>query len=317
MVLGRSEGRGRADEGRDVSASARVGILARVDELVKFAKSSFGHGSARVARQTLGAVRTAENRLLEYTGLRLENLRVLEIGPGHHLRHMRCLALRNDVVGIDTDIIPQGFQIADYLRLLGSDPPLLVVKTLGRQMFRQDARFKATLARELGVESSSFAPLPVLRMSATEMSFPDDSFEFVCSFSVFEHIDDPAAALREVGRVLRPGGVAYISVRLYTSPFGQTAPTRFTTRKPRPPLWPHLRPAFEHIGPDGAYVNRLPLAEWEMLFVHTMPGVYLVAERHDDEIGDALALLREEGELADYTDDELMTTNLIGIWKKP
>jgi hypothetical protein len=48
-----------------------------------------------------------------------------------------------------------------------------------------------------------------------------------------------------------------------------------------------------------------------------MHGAVFVTERQDDEIGDALAPLRRAGELADYSDEELMTVNLICIWQKP
>jgi SAM-dependent methyltransferase len=51
-----------------------------------------------------------------------------------------------------------------------------------------------------------FGDLPVLPVSGVELPFADASFDVVLSFDVFEHIRDSDAHLREVHRVLRPGG---------------------------------------------------------------------------------------------------------------
>ena len=51
-----------------------------------------------------------------------------------------------------------------------------------------------------------FGELPVQQVSGVELPFADASFDLVLSFDVFEHIRDSDAHLREVSRVLRPGG---------------------------------------------------------------------------------------------------------------
>ncbi len=47
---------------------------------------------------------------------------------------------------------------------------------------------------------------------ATAMPFDDDSFDVVIAAEVMEHIPADQAAMREVARVLRPGGIAAITV---------------------------------------------------------------------------------------------------------
>lgn len=51
--------------------------------------------------------------------------------------------------------------------------------------------------------------------SATDIPADDASFDVVLSTSNLEHVEEPAAALREWARVLQPGGVAIVSVPLF------------------------------------------------------------------------------------------------------
>jgi len=49
--------------------------------------------------------------------------------------------------------------------------------------------------------------LDVREGSVTELPFPDASFDVACSFKVLAHVPAIGAALREMARVTRPGGV--------------------------------------------------------------------------------------------------------------
>ena len=52
------------------------------------------------------------------------------------------------------------------------------------------------------------------------MPFPSDSFDAVLATDVLEHVTDDSAALREISRVLRPGGAALITVPAFESLWG-------------------------------------------------------------------------------------------------
>src|SRR5207244_2574644 len=43
------------------------------------------------------------------------------------------------------------------------------------------------------------------------LPFPDQSFDYLTSHEVIEHVEEPATALREFARVLRPGGICVIA----------------------------------------------------------------------------------------------------------
>jgi SAM-dependent methyltransferase len=68
--------------------------------------------------------------------------------------------------------------------------------------------------REAGEVAACGAGLPV-RGDGLQLPFPDASFDRVICAEVLEHIADDVAALRELARVLRAGGVLALSVPRY------------------------------------------------------------------------------------------------------
>lgn len=56
----------------------------------------------------------------------------------------------------------------------------------------------------------------VLPGCAEELPFPDGAFDAACLFDVLEHVEDDRAALAEARRVLKPGGLLFISVPLHS-----------------------------------------------------------------------------------------------------
>ena len=63
--------------------------------------------------------------------------------------------------------------------------------------------------------------VPFLRMDAAQLSFKDESFDFVFSLASFEHFNDPNLVLEEATRVVKIGGYIYLHFGpLYMSHFG-------------------------------------------------------------------------------------------------
>jgi SAM-dependent methyltransferase len=74
-----------------------------------------------------------------------------------------------------------------------------------------------------------------IRADAMNLLFRDEYFDSCFSFNAFEHIPEPEPAFAEVARILRPGGVAYITLDpVWTCDTG----SHFYGHVPAP--WQHL-----------------------------------------------------------------------------
>lgn len=69
---------------------------------------------------------------------------------------------------------------------------------------------------ELSEEAAAYARhklnLPVTTEELEECHFPDEEFDLVILWHVLEHVEEPRAMLREVSRILKPGGVLLVAV---------------------------------------------------------------------------------------------------------
>ena len=109
----------------------------------------------------------------------------------------------------------------------------------------------ALLARGCRVTAVDAAPAMVAKLSrlhpaaeartmdAARLDFPDASFDLVTAGFVIHLLDDPAAAMAEVHRVLRPGGVFSFS-----TPHG-------VENAPEWDFYPQLRAEFQRFVPEG------------------------------------------------------------------
>lgn len=60
---------------------------------------------------------------------------------------------------------------------------------------------------------------PIVRASAIRLPFANDSFDGLWSITTLEHVPQPEAALEEIARVMKPGGVAYLAPAWHCRPW--------------------------------------------------------------------------------------------------
>jgi SAM-dependent methyltransferase len=267
-------------------------------------------------RLLLEQARRAEAGIASLLGRPVVGLKILEIGPGQQLVQLAYFARCNDVVGIDQDVVLQRLDLAGCLRMARKNGWIRACKTVTRKVALVDRRIKREAALQMGVRS--MAQLQVLQMDATDLQFPDDHFDVVTSRAVFEHLPDPEAVVSEVRRVLKPGGVMFLNLHLFTSDSGCHDTRILAGERGELPFWAHLRPEHKQAVRANSYLNRLRLSDWRTLFRSRMPGSEVAAlcdagaaERAE------LARLRAEGRLANYTDEELLTVTLEVSWRRP
>lgn len=90
----------------------------------------------------------------------------------------------------------------------------LALKQRGAYLFCVDTSKEAlAIARNKGLENIFFTAAPVL-------PFEENKFDAVIVLDVLEHIEDDKSASREIFRVLKPGGIAVVTVPAFQALYG-------------------------------------------------------------------------------------------------
>jgi SAM-dependent methyltransferase len=297
---------------RSYSGESR-GLRQFVREAGQLARGRSTKVPARVG-DDLKHLRELEEAVAETLGLRLERLQLLDVGAGQLRTQMTYFAQRNTVSGIDTDVIVDGFDLAGYVQMLQTNGPKRLIKTVGRKALQVDSRYQRELARQLGV-ARLIRPKPLV-MDAADMNFPDRTFDFVYSIAVFQHLERPAEVLDEMIRVLKPGGGLYVDFILYTGPTGSHDVRYLGGGDDVLPPWAHLRPAYAGLVQPNAYVNRVRLPAWRQMVAERMPAAELrLLEPEERALRDVATALLDE--LPGYALEELLTSKVVIMWRKP
>jgi len=282
-------------------------------EKVKKEFSQFGN-EEKDAVLRINLSNAARQQLKEAFNVEWHNCKLLDIGCGQLLRHAFIFGIDNRVTGIDVELPFKYPYVFDFFKIMNRRGIKRAVKTAVRQILGIDRRFRRSLMRHLDV--MKLPDIEMRLMDAMQLEFEDNSFDGAYSFSVFQYIDDPVLAAEQVHRVLKPGGVAYIQLHLYTSIGGSDHPLCRTNPEKYPP-WGHLRPSTSYYLKHGLNVNCWRLAQYKEMFENIFDEVRYI--NHDDEREQVRRFLSPLicAELAEYSEEELLTSTFTVLCKKP
>lgn len=256
-----------------------------------------------------------ESRMTKALGHSLENCDMLEIGPGQGMERALYFQAKNRVTVLDMDVVPFGFQPRAYGRMLRRNGLGRVAKTLGRSLIIGRANRQAW--QQL-IGADQLKPPQILYGDIGTYPLAKEAYDVIVSWSVFEHLPNPKAALENMMRALRPGGVFYISLHLYTSYNGHHDIRAFTGQEATLPLWGHLRPSIRHLIQPSSYLNAWRLAQWRDLFLTNLPECqeFLASSQMAHQLSVELTSDMKK-ELQAYTPEELSAIDAIYLWRKP
>lgn len=130
-------------------------------------------------------------------------LQTHEVENDHWWYRGRRRVLDRVIASLD---LPPGARILDAG--CGSGRNMVLLARYGEVTGVELAEASVAVARRRGVGE-------VIAGSVDDMPFADDHFDFAVSLDVLEHLDDDLCSLREMRRVVRPGGQLMVTVPAY------------------------------------------------------------------------------------------------------
>jgi SAM-dependent methyltransferase len=263
-------------------------------------------GAFGVADQEIGFYDDLSGTFTKWSGRDIQDARVLDLGCGQRATQMAMFRANGAIItGIDMEIPTYQMNWRIFFQVMRKNGLERAVKSLIRHLLF-DKRFFRDLSSRYG-KTISLNDLDIRIMDASRLDFNDNTFDFIYSSWVLEHVENVDAVLREMNRVLKTGGVALIGIHLFPSLSGghnlewinpETAPSG------KVPPWDHLLNSRYQA---SAFLNKYTLMKFRQSF---SSHLRILEEKVNQEGHSFLtAELEKLGEKG-YTREDLLTRSV-------
>ena len=243
----------------------------------------------------------------------VKDLKVLDIGCGQKVcQTILFKAGGADIIGIDMEIPTYKMDIKTFMKVIKNNGVERAIKSLLRHLLF-DRQFYIELSKRYG-KKLPFDAMDIRMMNAVNLSFPDNTFDFIFSAWSFEHFDDVPKAISEINRVLKPSGVAWIALHLFPSLSGGhhidwTHPDTSPSSRVLP--WDHI---LDNRYPVNTYLNRLRLRQYRQIFYECVDvfDEQLTYEGEKLLVPEIENILKRKG----YTREDLLARTVTYLCKK-
>jgi ubiquinone/menaquinone biosynthesis C-methylase UbiE len=243
-----------------------------------------------------------------YIVLPFEQIRILDIGCGQTAIQTALFhADGANITGIDIEVPTYRMSFSTFFQIVKRNGFERALKSSLRHILF-DKQYFSKISQEYG-KQLNFNGMDIRLMDATYMPFGSETFDFIYSRAVLEHVRDVEAPIREINRILTPRGFAVMNIHLFPSiSGGHRMEWRDPDRLPSTTVlpWDHLR---DNKFPANTYLNKLKINQYrEILKSH----VNILEEQTLIE-GEKLLTREIEEELGGkgYTREDLLTSTVI------
>jgi len=253
-------------------------------------------------------------KTVEAAGRRVKGARILDIGCGY--RYPITLLLHNSgaqVTGIDVEFVARRLSLVELGKHLVRRGPKAFARRLVRELVHKEVYFRA-LERAFG-RPLLFDGLE-LRQTRIEDLVDEGQWDLVFSNAAFEHVADVEGAVAAIARVIKPGGLAYISIHLFASLSGghdlalSVSGGAGVVLRPGALPWQHLR---DTRWKAPTYLNRLREHEYREIFARHVRILEWKVETPEPDTYLTEEILRE---LPDYGREELLKRSVVVVAEK-